>query len=190
VAPPGAGKGTQAEKLAHHYRIAHLSSGELLRQQIAAGSAIGKEAIEYVRRGDLVPDDLIFQVLAGPVIEASREGGYVLDGFPRNLPQAESAYRAAKEIESIELQAVVHLDVPVAELTRRLLLRGRQEGRLDDAADIVAHRLVVFVAETEPLLSFYRQRGLVLDIDGNQTVDEVFADIVRNLDEERLDVQK
>jgi len=185
VAPPGAGKGTQAAKLADHYGIANLSSGELLRQEIAADSDIGREAITYVRRGDLVPDELIFQVLAEPLIEAARNGGYVLDGFPRNLHQAEAAYRAAKENPSIELQAVVHLDVPLEELARRLLARGAQEGRIDDAEDVVTHRLEVFAAATEPLLGFYRERGLVLDVNGDQDVDEVFRAIVKGLDRER-----
>ena len=185
VAPPGAGKGTQAAKLADHYGIANLSSGELLRQEIAADSEIGRKAIEYVRRGDLVPDDLIFQVLAEPLIEAAENGGYVLDGFPRNLHQAQAAYRVAKENPSIELQAVVHLDVPLEELARRLLARGVQEGRIDDAENVVTHRLEVFADAAEPLLGFYRERGLVLDIDGNQDVKGVFRSIVQGLDRER-----
>jgi adenylate kinase len=184
VAPPGAGKGTQAAKLADYYGIANLSSGELLRREIAADSEIGRTAIEYVRRGDLVPDDLIFRVLAEPLIEAARNGGYVLDGFPRNLHQAEEAYRVAKETPSIELQAVVHLEVPLEELTRRLLARGVQEGRIDDAESVVTHRLEVFAADTEPLLGFYRVRGLVLDINGDQDVDRVFRAIVEALDRE------
>jgi adenylate kinase len=184
VAPPGAGKGTQAAKLADHYGIANLSSGELLRREIAADSEIGRKAIEYVRRGDLVPDDVIFQVLAEPLIEAAQNGGYVLDGFPRNLHQAETAYRVAKETPSIELQAVVHLEVPLEELTRRLLARGAQEGRIDDAENVVIHRLEVFAADTEPLLGFYRERGLVLDINGDQDVDRVCRAIVEGLDRE------
>jgi len=184
VAPPGAGKGTQAAKLAEHYGITNLSSGELLRREIAADSEIGRKAVEYVRRGDLVPDDLIFQVLSKPLIEATRHGGYVLDGFPRNLHQAVEAYRAVQDMPSIELQAVVHLDVPPAQLTRRLLARSGQEGRIDDMTTVVTHRLEVFVAETEPLLGFYRKRGLVLDINGDQDVDRVFSEIVTNLDRE------
>lgn len=184
VAPPGAGKGTQAAKLAEHYGITNLSSGELLRREIAADSAIGRKAVEYVRRGDLVPDDLIFQVLAKPLLEATRNGGYVLDGFPRNLHQAEEAYRATRDMPSIEVQAVVHLDVPLPELTRRLLARSGQEGRIDDMATVVTHRLEVFVAETEPLLGFYRKRGLVLDVDGDQDVEQVFSEIVKKLDSE------
>jgi adenylate kinase len=185
VAPPGAGKGTQAAKLADHYGIANLSSGELLRQEIAADSEIGRMAIEYVRRGDLVPDDLIFQVLAEPLIEAAENGGYVLDGFPRNLHQAQAAYRVAKENPSIELQAVVHLDVPLEELAKRLLARGVQEGRIDDAENVVTHRLEVFADATEPLLDFYRKRGLVLHINGNQDVERVFRSIEQGLDRER-----
>ena len=184
VAPPGAGKGTQAAKIADYYRIANLSSGVLLRREIAAESEIGRKAIEYVRRGDLVPDDLIFRVLAEPLIRAAQNGGYVLDGFPRNLRQARAAYRVARENPSIELQAVVHLDVPLEELTRRLLARAVQEGRIDDAENVVTHRLEVFATSTEPLLGFYRERRLVIDVNGNQDVDRVFRAIVKGLDRE------
>lgn len=187
MAPPGAGKGTQAEKLAVHYGITHISSGDVLRQQIAEHSEIGKRVTDYVRRGDLVPDDLILDLLAAPLVEAAKCGGYVLDGFPRNLRQAEAAYRAAREVKSIELQAVVHLDVPPEELERRLRLRDKKEDRIDDAEDVVAHRLEVFVAETEPLLGFYRQRGIILTIDGDQSVEAVFAQIVEGLQRLHLD---
>ena len=182
VAPPGAGKGTQAAKIADHYRIANLSSGELLRREIAAESEIGTKAIEFVRRGDLVPDDLIFRVLAEPLMKAAQNGGYVLDGFPRNLRQARAAYRVARENPSMELQAVVHLDVPLEELTRRLLARAVQEGRIDDAENVVTRRLDVFATSTEPLLGFYRERRLVIDVNGNQDVDRVFRAIVKGLD--------
>jgi adenylate kinase len=187
VAPPGAGKGTQASRLAAHYGITHLSSGEVLRQQIAENSEIGRKVVAYVRSGDLVPDDLILELLAPPLIEAAHNGGYVLDGFPRNIRQAEAAYRLAMEVTSIELQAVVHIDVPREELARRLRLRGTQQGRIDDADEVVAHRFDVFVAETEPLLSFYRQRDLVLEIDGNQDVEDVFSEIVAALERRHLD---
>ncbi len=187
MAPPGAGKGTQAEKLAVHYGITHISSGDVLRQQIAEHSEIGRKVADSVRRGDLVPDDLILDLLAAPLVEAAKRGGYVLDGFPRNLRQAEAAYRAAREVKTIELQAVVHLDVPREELERRLRIRDKQEGRIDDAEDVVAHRLEVFVAETEPMLSFYRHRGIVLTVDGDQGVEAVFAQIVEGLHRLHLD---
>ncbi len=182
VAPPGAGKGTQAVKLAAHYTIAHLSSGELLRKEVAADTTIGRIAVAYLERGDLVPDELVIEILAGPVLEAVQNGGYVLDGFPRTLHQAEEAYRVAQQVEGIELQAVVHLDVSGRELRRRLLARARRDGRSDDSENVIAHRLAVFDAETEPLLGFYGRRGLVVDVNGEQPVDQVFTDIVTAID--------
>ncbi|MFZ0249849.1 MAG: adenylate kinase [Acidimicrobiales bacterium] len=178
VAPPGAGKGTQAEKLASHYGVVHLSSGELLRQAVKAGTELGIAASEYLRRGDLVPDDLIFDMMMGPVLDASRHGGYVLDGFPRNLRQAEAAYRTAQRDVEIELQAVINLTVSREELTRRLLARAEREGRSDDSEEVIAHRFEVYATETEPLLAFYRGRGLVVEINGEQDEERVFADIV------------
>jgi adenylate kinase len=182
VAPPGAGKGTQAARLSSHYAIAHLSSGELLRKEVAADTEIGQIAIEYLRRGDLVPDELVIEILAGPVLQAVGNGGYVLDGFPRTLRQAEEAYRVAQQVEGIDLQAVVHLEVRREELRRRLLARSRQDGRVDDTDDVISHRLEIFDAETEPLLGFYNDRGLIVDIDGEQLIDAVFADIVGAVD--------
>jgi adenylate kinase len=182
VAPPGAGKGTQAARLASHYGMAHLSSGELLREEVAAGSEIGRDVAAYLERGDLVPDEVVIEILTKPVLDAVEHGGYVLDGFPRTLRQAEEAHRVAKQVEGIELQAVVHLAVGHDEVRRRLLARARREGRSDDTGTTIAHRLEVFDAQTRPLLAYYAGRGLVVDIDGEQPVEKVFADIVDALD--------
>ena len=182
VAPPGAGKGTQAEKLARHYGVAHLSSGELLREEVKAGTEIGRQASDYLRSGDLVPDELIFTTLAESIIRASRQGGYVLDGFPRNLRQAKEAYELTREVGGIELQAVIQLDVARQELRRRLLARAGDEGRSDDSEEIITHRFEVYTVETEPLLAFYRARNLVLEINGEQDEERVFADIVSSLE--------
>jgi adenylate kinase len=182
VAPPGAGKGTQAGRLAKHYGIAHLSSGDLLRQEVAAGTDIGKAAQSYLERGDLVPDDLVLKMLTIEVLEASADTGYVLDGFPRTLRQAEAAYQIAKQFEDVTLQAVIHLEVGRKELRRRLLGRAHREGRVDDDEVTINHRLDVFERETQPLLGFYAERGLVIDINGEQSIDEVFADIVQAVD--------
>jgi adenylate kinase len=182
VAPPGAGKGTQAELLAAHYGIAHISSGEVFRREVSAGTELGGVVAEYLSRGDLVPDELVLQILTQPVIDAAARGGYVLDGFPRSLGQAEEAYKVAKQVSGIELQAVVHLIVPRAELLRRLRARATAEGRGDDDEAIIAHRLDVYDSETEPMLDFYAGRGLVVDVDGFQPVDSVFEDIVKKVD--------
>jgi adenylate kinase len=182
VAAPGAGKGTQATRLAERFGIAHLSSGDLLRQEVREGTEIGRTAADYLRRGDLVPDELIFQMLEGPVVEASRHGGYVLDGFPRNLRQAEVAFEATQRLVGIELQAVVHLEVGRDVLMQRLVSRATLHGRSDDAEEVVAHRFEVYAIETEPLLAFYRQRGLVVEIDGDQDEEQVFSDILQSLE--------
>ncbi len=182
VAYPGAGKGTQATKLAAHYGIARLSSGELIRAEVARGTRIGKEAADYLRRGDLVPDQLVFDLLSAPILEAASNGGYVLDGFPRTLRQAEVAYSVAQEIKDIELQAVVYLRVGHDELLRRLRARGSREGRTDDDEVTIAHRFTVFETQTEPLLDFYARRGILLDINGEQAVGDVFGDITRAVD--------
>lgn len=182
VAPPGAGKGTQATRLADYYGIAHLSSGDLFRAEVAAGSEIGRVAAAYLKRGDLVPDRLVLEVLAPHVLDAAAHGGYVLDGYPRTLAQAEEAYEVAGRISGVELQAVVHLEVGRDELLRRLLARARADGRADDTEEVIRHRLEVYDTETAPMLEFYAARGLVVDIDGEQPVEEVFRSIIGAVD--------
>ena len=182
VAPPGAGKGTQAVRLAEHYRITHLSSGDLFRKEVEAGSEIGRVAAGYLGRGDLVPDRLVLDVLAPHVLDAAARGGYVLDGYPRTRAQAEEAYQVAGRISGVELQAVVHLEVSRDELLRRLTARARAEGRTDDTERVIQHRLDVYDRQTAPMLEFYAARGLVVNIDGEQTVDEVFHAIVEAVD--------
>lgn len=182
VGPPGSGKGTQAGRLAAHYGIAHLASGDLLRREVEQGTPTGKIAAGYIQRGDLVPDEIVLRVIAGPILEAARRGGYVLDGFPRTLHQAKEAYRMAERIDGVELQAVVHLKVGHDELRRRLLYRHGQEGRADDIPATINHRLRVYDAETAPLLDFYARRGLVAEVNGEKHPDKVFADIVAALD--------
>ena len=185
VAAPGAGKGTQAARLSAYYGVAHISSGELFRNEVAQGTEIGRIAAAYLKRGDLVPDDLVMQMLAGPVVRAAQEGGYVLDGFPRTLRQAEEAYAWAKQVEGVELQAVVHLIVSREELMRRLLTRSRDGGRTDDTMETIEHRLDVYDFETEPLIEYYAGRGLVVDINGEQPVNEVFDDIINSIESVR-----
>jgi adenylate kinase len=182
VAPPGAGKGTQAKRLAEHYGIAHLASGDLLRKEVAAGTEIGRAAAAYLERGDLVPDDLVLKMLTIEVLGASADTGYVLDGFPRTLRQAEAAYQIARQFEDVTLQAVIHLEVGRDELRRRLLGRARAEGRADDDEATINHRLDVYDRETKPLLAFYAERGLVVNINGEQPIEKVFADIVAVVD--------
>ncbi len=190
VAYPGAGKGTQATKLAVHYGIAQLSSGELLRAEVARGTRIGKVATDYLRRGDLVPDEIVFEILSAPLLEAATNGGYVLDGFPRTLRQAEVAYSVAQEIKDVELQAVVYLRVGHDELLRRLRAGKDRDGRTDDDEITVLHRFKVFETQTEPLLDFYSRRGILLEINGEQPVGDVFGDITTAVDNLHISPQR
>ena len=159
--------------------------GELLRSEVARGTRIRRVAAEYLGRGDLVPDELVFDMLSAPLLAAADNGGYVLDGFPRTLRQAEVAYSVAQEIDGIELQAVIYLRVGRDELRKRIRARATQEQRSDDDEMKVDHRFEVFETQTEPLLRlvpFYAERGILVDINGEQAVGEVFGDITRAVD--------
>jgi adenylate kinase len=182
IAPPGAGKGTQARRLAEHYGIVHLSSGDLLRREVAASTEVGRQVADYLARGDLVPDELVLEILAAPILEAVGQGGYVLDGFPRTRAQAEEAYQMARQVSGIELQAVIHLQVRRSELRRRMLARARSEDRPDDTPEVIDHRLDVYDSATAPILDFYAARGLVIEVDGEPPVDEVFTSIISSLE--------
>lgn len=183
VAPPGAGKGTQAQRLSARFGIEHISSGELLRREVAAGTATGRRAAGYLRSGDLVADEVVLVMVMDKVVAAARAGGYVLDGFPRTLAQAEAAYRWAAGGDA-ELQAVIVLQVEEKELRRRLLARARSEHRADDAPGTIEHRLHVYEAQTRPMLRLYSSRGIVRPVDGDGPVDSVTAavvDVVKDL---------
>src|SRR6202000_3255091 len=174
IGAPGAGKGTQAEKLSTRFNIAHISSGDLLRQHVREQTTLGQRIKEYVDAGDLVPDALVMDMLRKPVVTASEAGGYVLDGFPRTVDQAKAAFETAREL-GVEVQAAVHLDVPDEELIRRLLARGRGS---DDTEEVIAHRLQVFREMTIPLLDYYAGREWMFTVDGGRTPDEGHGDIV------------
>jgi adenylate kinase len=177
IGAPGAGKGTQAERLSEHFGIAHISSGDLLRQHVKDQTTIGQTIKTYVDAGDLVPDAVVMDMLRKPVVAAAEAGGYVLDGFPRTVDQAKAAFETAREL-GVEVQAAVHLDVPDEELIRRLLARGRGS---DDTEDVIAHRLQVFHEMTIPLLDYYAGREWMFTVDGAQPPDEVHEDIVGRL---------
>jgi adenylate kinase len=181
VGPPGSGKGTQAVRIAEHFGIEHISSGDLLRGHIARATPTGQAADAYVRRGDLVPDGLVMDVLRKPVEAASRAGGYVLDGFPRTLAQAEAAYQVAKDLGA-SVQVAVSLEVPREELVRRLLERAGAAGRSDDREDVIRHRLEVFDKVTPPMLAYYDRREVLLTIDGSRPVAEVTKVAIEELE--------
>jgi adenylate kinase len=177
LSPPGAGKGTHSEQLSEATGIAHISSGDLLRAEVARGTDLGLRLSEYTTRGDLVPDDLIFDILIPVVVEASRTtGGYLLDGFPRTMPQALRAAQIGIELDLVS-DAAIYLTAPDDVLVERLRDRAQRDGRADDTPEVIRHRLAVFAAQTEPLVDYYRGRGILLELDTDRPQDDVQADI-------------
>jgi adenylate kinase len=174
VGPPGSGKGTHGTRLAKDLAIEHVSSGDVLRAEVAGGSPLGREIGGYVARGDLVPDDVLFALM---VPLAARTTDFVSDGFPRTLAQAERAYREIGIDRDRKLDAVISLDVPEEVLTRRMLDRAQVEGRADDTPAVISHRLAVYRTETYPLIDYYRDRGILLAVNGNRPPDDVYAEI-------------
>ncbi len=172
---PGSGKGTQAKRLAAHFGVAHLSTGELLRAEVAAGTPLGLKVEDVIARGDLVGDEIIELLMHDHLLAASQAGGYVLDGFPRTLHQAVAAYEFAREAGAT-VHAVVYLHVDEDELLRRML--GRQQERSDDSERTIRHRIEVFHERTEPLVEYYAGRGVLEEIDGSRPPDNVFEEIV------------
>jgi adenylate kinase len=177
IGAPGAGKGTQAERLAERFGITHISSGDLLRQHVRDQTALGQTIKSYVDQGDLVPDAVVMDMMRKPVVAAAEAGGYVLDGFPRTVEQAEASFRVAQALGA-QVQAAVHLDVPAAELVRRLLSRGRGS---DDTEEVIEHRLQVYQRNTVPLLEYYAGREWMFAVDGSRPPDEVHEEIVARL---------
>jgi adenylate kinase len=175
---PGSGKGTQAKRLAAHFGVAHLATGDLLRAEVAAGSELGMQVRDVMAKGDLVGDDIIEPLMHDHLLAASQAGGYVLDGFPRTIHQATAAYEFASEAGAT-VHAVIYLHVPEDELLRRMLARG--EDRHDDSEATIRHRLEVFHERTEPLVEYYEGRGVLEQIDGCQSPDAVFDEILARI---------
>jgi adenylate kinase len=181
LAPPGAGKGTQGQRLAEIYGVPHLATGDLLRQHVAEGTALGVEAKAYMDRGELVPDKIVTSLILNRLTGGKPLRGFILDGFPRSLKQAEDSYEWGQG-RRLTFHKVVSLAVDEDELVRRLVARGRRSGRSDDNEDTIRHRLRVYDENTRPLLDFYRNRGILAEVDGTGPVDEVTDRIRAALD--------
>jgi len=170
LGPPGAGKGTQAQLLSARLGVPAISTGDMLREAVAAGSELGRRVQGVMAAGGLVDDELMAEVVRERLTQGDAAHGYLLDGYPRTLPQAETLAGILADADQ-ELDAVVMVDVPEEELVRRALLRGRA----DDAAEVVRERQRVYREKTAPLIGYYRERGLLREIDGNRPVEEVTA---------------
>jgi adenylate kinase len=172
IGPPGAGKGTQAKVLSEHFGVPHISSGELLRHDVAAGTELGREVVDYLERGELAPDDLVMAVVDESLARAG--SGYILDGFPRTRSQAEKA--EARHGGKLA-DAVVFLEVP-DDVARQRMAQRLAAGRSDDRdREVVERRLRTFHEETDPVVDYYRDRGRLVTVDAAQPPEAVTAAI-------------
>ena len=175
LGPPGAGKGTQAARLCNANGMSHLSTGDLLRSEVAAGTALGQEAEAVMNRGELVSDVLVLAIVESQLKGLSSEG-WLLDGFPRTVPQADALEPLLDELKQ-PIEAVVLLELDDAVLIERLLARGRD----DDNEAVIRNRLEVYREKTSPLISFYRDKGLLVSVEANGSVEEITERITKVL---------
>ena len=176
LGPPGAGKGTQGHRLSERYNIPEISTGDILRAAVHKGTPLGREAKNYMDRGALVPDEVMIGIVRERLAQDDTEGGFILDGFPRTVAQAEAlTYLATEQQRPIE--HVISIEVPQEELLQRLAGRRQLEGRYDDTDEAIFHRLEVYERETAPLIDYYRRQGLLRCIVGVGTIDEIFQRI-------------
>jgi adenylate kinase len=180
LGPPGAGKGTQARELAREWGVAHIATGDMLREAIAGDTVLGRRAKSYYDRGELVPDELVIGMLGERLQAPDAARGFILDGFPRTIAQAEALERLLKDLGQ-DLERVVFFDVSEPELLRRLTERRAVEQRADDAEATVKNRLAVYASQTEPLLQHYRNRSRLVAVPGEGTVDSIRGAIRRAL---------
>jgi len=176
LGPPGSGKGTQATRLKDVLQVAHISTGDLLRAEVAANTALGQQAKAVMAAGELVSDDILLGMLETRLAQADVANGFILDGYPRNLAQAHALDELLQKINQ-PLQAIVQLNVATDLLVERLAGRAAEQGRSDDTPEVVRQRLRVYEQTTAPLVDFYRARGMLAEVDGVGTLDDVLARI-------------
>ncbi len=179
---PGSGKGTQSDLMIKHFGLGHISTGDVLRNEIQKGTELGKTAQKIIDKGNLIPDDLMVSILA-KVYDAYGRGhkGVIFDGFPRTIPQAEALKKMLSD-RGDQVAAMIELDVPEEELMDRLIKRGKESGRADDNAETIKKRLAVYHTQTQPLIEWYKKEGLHHHINGHGMLDRIFSDIKHVID--------
>ncbi|SDS56245.1 Adenylate kinase [Nocardioides scoriae] len=172
MGPPGAGKGTQAKHVATHFGIPAISTGDIFRANVSQGTELGRKAQEFMDSGEYVPDEVTNLMVRNRIDERDAEPGFLLDGYPRTLAQVEELDGMIKHTGH-ELDAVVVLTVDAEELVQRLLHRAETDGRSDDTEEVIRRRQEVYTEQTEPLIEVYRERGLLIEVDGMGEVEDV-----------------
>jgi len=180
MGPPGAGKGTQAKIICENYKIPQISTGEILRTSIQKGTEMGLQAKKFMDAGDLVPDEVVIGIIKERLAEADCKGGFLLDGFPRTIEQAKALDVLLKSM-NLQLDAVINISVPDEELLNRLLERAKIEGRSDDNEETIKNRLNNYNQKTFPLIEYYRKAGILKEINGVGSVEQITALIKEGL---------
>ena len=184
MGPPGAGKGTQAKVVAEHFGVPAISTGDIFRFNVSQGTDLGVKAQQYMDSGEYVPDEITNLMVRNRIDEPDAEPGFLLDGYPRTLAQVEELDGMIKHTGHV-LDAVVVLTVDPEELVQRLLARAETDGRSDDTEDVIRRRQEVYAEQTEPLIGVYRDRNLLIEVDGMGAVDEVTERIFSALEDVR-----
>ena len=180
IAAPGAGKGTQGAVIAQHFGIPHVATGDLLRDHVSRGTELGRAVQQFLDRGELVPDEVVLEMVRG-AFEAARGGGYVLDGIPRTMAQARALYEIAVELD-MTADVALHLQVEDSELVRRLLARAAVSGRSDDNEEVIRRRLELYYDVTHPIVEWYGERGILVSVDAMRPADVVGRHILTALE--------
>jgi adenylate kinase len=182
VAPPGAGKGTQGALIATHFGVPHIATGDLLRDHVARQTALGLAVRAHLDRGELVPDDVVLDMVRDAFEQAKANGGgYVLDGMPRNMTQARALYQVGRSLE-MTANVALHLKADDDELIRRLLARAALEHRSDDTEDVIRRRLALYHEVTHPIVDWYRTRGILVSVDAMRPVGQVAGQVLTALE--------
>ncbi|MGW4947422.1 adenylate kinase [Actinoplanes sp. NPDC004185] len=181
VAPPGAGKGTQGALIATHFAVPHIATGDLLRDHVARRTPLGTAVRAHLDRGELVPDDIVLDMVRDAFLEARDQGGYVLDGMPRNMAQARALYQVGKDLE-MTANVALHLKADDDELIRRLLARAALEHRSDDTEEIIRRRLALYHEVTYPIVEWYSSRGILVSVDAMRPVAQVAHQVLTALE--------
>jgi adenylate kinase len=182
LGPPGAGKGTQGKLISAEAGIPHINTGDMFRAEVAAESDLGRRVRAVLDAGDLVPDELTIEIVRTRLGQEDTVRGFVLDGFPRTLAQAEALDRLLEELDRGELSVVLDFHVSDEEAVERLVGRAAQEGRSDDTRETIQHRLDIYHEKTEPLVGFYRNKGILVRIHADRPIDEVFGEVQQVLE--------
>lgn len=180
--PPGSGKGTQAEKLVEKYKLVHISTGDLLRSEVAAKSELGLRAKAIMDAGELVPDEIVIGMIRKKLDENKEGPGFIFDGFPRTVEQARELRKALTDYDE-RVTMVISLQVPREELMKRLLKRGEESGRSDDNEETINNRIDVYERQTIPVTYYYEKMHKHLPVEGIGTIDQIFARIVKEIDQ-------